>query len=36
MGTSIRMVDRVYGHFAVGSEAAALAKLDAYAESFGP
>jgi len=33
MGTSIRMVDQVYGHFVVGSEAAALAKLEAYAEA---
>jgi integrase len=36
MGTSIRMLDTVYGHLVVGSEAAVLAKLDAHAEAFGP
>jgi integrase len=29
MGTSIEMIDRTYGHLAQGSEAAAIAKLDA-------
>lgn len=34
-GTSVRMIDAVYGHLTRGSEAAARAKLDAYSDRLG-
>jgi integrase len=35
MGTSVRMIDRTYGHLVRGSEHAVRAKLDAYANRLG-
>jgi integrase len=35
MGTSVEMLDRVYGHLVVGAEQAARAKLDAAAGRSG-
>ncbi len=35
MGTSVEMIDRTYGHLALGSEDTARAKLDAHADRLG-
>jgi hypothetical protein len=35
MGTSVEMIDRTYGHLAIGAEDTARAKLDVYAGGLG-